>query len=322
MTTEAAPQEAGTLSETIKHVQPQMLKPHPINEKIYGQEAVDQGLKDSISEGGIIEELQVTPDHTVISGHRRRLAAIELGLETVPVRVRYDLDTDEKIVWALIEANRLQRDKTFEQKLREIMEINERLKKFRAEVANRHGVKDLSKIAEIENLDPEEINTTNPEQLQEFIRDNNNEKNKDNSSLQIALNHYGISMLHWKKARKALLAIEEFEKSGNMKAAKEIRWTLNNKGMKKFDSVVNRLRGIEVVKKFTRPSVLAKSAIDNFEKAIEHLPEDNEFIARGNIALGMMRAVRDEIVRAAVARELEPSTERIMPDDNPTDQQG
>lgn len=305
--------EVATPSEQIKWVVPQLLKPHPINEKIYGKEAVDPGLVASIKEGGIIEELQVTPEHVIISGHRRRAAAIEAGLESVPVRVRFDLDTDDKVVWALIEANRTQRDKTFEQKIREIMEVNDRLKAFRSEVANRYGVTKLDEIAEMEELDPKAVRTENAKELQTFIKENNPTGNTANESLLVALKHYGISKLHYSKARKAMIAIESFEADGKMSEAKEIRKALNTKGLKAFDKVVNRLKGTPAVKKPTKPEVLAKKAIASFEEAASHLPKDSDSDRRVQIALGIMTAVKEELQQLNTAPQ--PQTESIQDED-------
>lgn len=311
----------GTQSDQIKWVTPQLLKRHPINEKIYGIESVDKNLMESIRTGGIIEEIQVTPEYVIISGHRRTAAALELGLESVPVRLRYDLDSPEKVEWALIEANRTQRDKTLEQKIREIMTITEKVKKFRMEVNARYETKDLAEIAALDEVDAEQTNTSNATEMQEFVKENfNPEKNKKNSALLIALNHYNISELHYKKARKAMLAIDDFESEGKITEAKEIRHALNSYGFKRFDDVVNRLRGVKTVKKSERPSALAKKSIESFEQAIECLPDGNDHIARANMALGMMKSVRDEIVRLYVSKELEPETEKVKTDEDSKDE--
>lgn len=307
-------------SDQIKWVTPHSLKRHPINEKIYGVESVDPNLKESIRTGGIIEEVQVTPEYVIISGHRRTAAAIELGLESIPVRLRYDLDSPEKVEWALIEANRTQRDKTLEQKIREIMTVTEKVKRFRMEVNARYETNDLGEIAKLEAIDAEQVNTSNADEMQEFVRENfNPDKNKKNSALLIALNHYNISELHYKKARKAMLAIEEFESSGKIAEAKEIRHALNSYGFKRFDEVVNRLRGVKTVPKSERPSALAKKAIDYYERAIECLPDGNDHVARANMALGMMKSVRDEIIRLYVSKELEPVTEKVVTDEDSQD---
>jgi hypothetical protein len=315
-------QDEGSPSEYIRHMPPQLLRAHPINEKIYGSEIVDPNLLQSISEGGIIEELQITADYIVVSGHRRRACAIELGLESVPVRIRYDLDTDEKVVWALIEANRTQRDKTLEQKVREIYEINERLKKFRAEMSARHGITSLKDIAAFnERLDPGELHIENPEQLQEFVKDNYDPKtSKVDTMLSVALKHYGISDLHWKKARKAIIAIEEFEAADRMSDAKEARRALNTLGFKRFDKVIDRLRGVQKIKKFERPTVLMKRSIEAFEQSIKFFSEDSSYLARANIALGIMKTVKEELAR--MAPEIGPSTEKVKIDADHPDEQG
>lgn len=308
-------------SDKIKWVTPQSLKRHPINEKIYGVEPVDKNLMESIRTGGIIEEIQVTPEYVIISGHRRTNAAIELELESVPVRLRYDLDSPEKVEWALIEANRTQRDKTLEQKIREIMTVTEKVKRFRMEVNARYETNDLGEIAKLEEIDAEQVNTSNADEMQEFVKDNfNPEKNKKNSALLIALNHYNISELHYKKARKAMLAIEEFEKSDKIAEAKEVRHALNSYGFKRFDDVVNRLRGVKTVPKSKRPSALAKKSIEDFEQAIECLPDGNRLSVKANMALGMMKAVRDEIIRLYVSKELEPETEKVQTDEDSKDE--
>lgn len=297
----------------IKRVPPQLLHPHPINAKIYGEEVYDKALAESIAEGGIIEEIQVTPELVVVSGHRRLAAALHLGLETVPICIRYDLDSEDKIVWALIEANRTQRNKTLEQKIREIMEVNERIKSLRAEVANRYGVSSLSEIADME-VDEDAVRTPGAKEIQGYIKEHNPSGNTANKSISVVLNHYGMSELHYKKARKAMNAIDAFVKEGKINEASEVRHALNTKGMKAFDKVVDRLRGVTVKRNFKSPATLVKKAIDAFEEAIEHLPKDGEFHRRACLALGTMKGTRAELARMATNRELSPATERIQHD--------
>jgi hypothetical protein len=300
----------------IKSVPPQLLRPHPINAKIYGNEGLDKRLVESIEEGGIIEEIQVTAELQVVSGHRRLAAAIHLQLETVPICVRYDLDTEDKIVWALIEANRTQRVKSLEQKVREIMEVNERIKAFRAEVANRYGTSKLSEIAEMD-VDPQLVRTPGAKEVQEYIKEHNPKDNSANSAIAIVLNHYGMSETHYKKARKAMNAIDAFVSKGKIVEADEIRHALNTKGMKAFDKVVDRLRGVTVARNFKSPSTLVKKAVDAFTEAIEHLPKDGAFHRRACLALGTLKATRAELARMATNRELSPATERIQNDPDP-----
>ena len=59
------------------------LKPHPLNEEIYGAESVDPELVKSIKKIGLLEMLVIKQDGTVISGHRRLKAVLEVGPEYV-----------------------------------------------------------------------------------------------------------------------------------------------------------------------------------------------------------------------------------------------
>ena len=66
-----------------RRMDPMDLKPHPINEKIYGKEPVDQELVKSIKKIGLLEMLVIKEDGTVISGHRRLKAVLAAGPEYV-----------------------------------------------------------------------------------------------------------------------------------------------------------------------------------------------------------------------------------------------
>src|SRR5690606_19918583 len=97
------------------------LKPHPLNRKIYGDEAPPSDFIESVRRHGIMVPLAIKEDGTIISGHRRWQAALALKMEYVPVRVvRYADDLDERE--AIIEFNR-QREKTFSQKMAEAEEL-------------------------------------------------------------------------------------------------------------------------------------------------------------------------------------------------------
>ena len=62
---------------------PTDLKPHPLNEKIYGEEPVDPELAKSIEKIGLLEKLVIKNDGTVISGHRRLKAILKVGPEKI-----------------------------------------------------------------------------------------------------------------------------------------------------------------------------------------------------------------------------------------------
>lgn len=112
------------------------LKPHPLNRQLYGP--LDKTTKEwgelveSIRRKGVLVPLLITPDGTVVSGHRRLEASrdtLNLSRIEVPVVVvnfKSDLDVEE----ALIHANK-QREKTPEQKAREYQHLL-RIEKERA----------------------------------------------------------------------------------------------------------------------------------------------------------------------------------------------
>jgi len=70
-------------------IDPEWLKPHPAHTLFDPLlEAVHEALKEDIAAHGIHDTLLVTPDFTLITGHRRAQAALEWGLEAVPVESR------------------------------------------------------------------------------------------------------------------------------------------------------------------------------------------------------------------------------------------
>lgn len=90
-------------STMVEWVEANLLKPHPKNEAIYGEDGF-QDLVDSISELGVLQAIYARPDNVVISGHRRWRAAKEVGKQVPVIRVKYPTELDE--LQAIIEHNR------------------------------------------------------------------------------------------------------------------------------------------------------------------------------------------------------------------------
>ena len=106
------------------------IKPSPENKKLYRPVNPDDpeivALALSVKERGILEPLIVTADYWIVSGHRRHAAASVAGLDSVPCRVmdfcRED-DPDQFLV--LLREHNRQREKSFEEKLREeVVNVN------------------------------------------------------------------------------------------------------------------------------------------------------------------------------------------------------
>jgi len=109
-------------SEPVTTISPDKLRPHPRNEKVYGEdEELEDSFVQSVDQKGVLEPLVVNRNHKIISGHRRWTAARRTGTEEVPVRVvEFDDELQERE--ALIEFNR-QRDKTPGQIINEFDEM-------------------------------------------------------------------------------------------------------------------------------------------------------------------------------------------------------
>jgi len=101
----------------MRSIETNNLKPHPLNAELYQEEAVPNDFLKSVEKMGVLNPLLILEDGTILSGHRRYLAAKVLGLTRVPVRV-CSLEDPLDIAEAIIESNR-QREKTYSQMMRE-----------------------------------------------------------------------------------------------------------------------------------------------------------------------------------------------------------
>lgn len=109
------------MNNQTQYVSVDILKVHPQNTEFFddisGQDYED--FKKSIQEDGIISDIIVAPDMTIVSGHQRYKAAKELGIKMVPVQIREDLIDDDKKLKVLLAAN-FGRKKNSEAKKRKI----------------------------------------------------------------------------------------------------------------------------------------------------------------------------------------------------------
>lgn len=109
------------MSKEITNVSIDVLKVHPRNTEFFDDISGKQyeEFKNSIKEEGIISEIIVAPDMTIISGHQRYKAAKELGIKIVPIRIREDLIDENKKLKVLLAAN-FGRSKNDESKQRKV----------------------------------------------------------------------------------------------------------------------------------------------------------------------------------------------------------
>jgi hypothetical protein len=129
------------------------VEPAALNDQLY--DPVDESdpsfvaLAENIAENGILEPIVVSADGYILSGHRRHAAAVRLGLERIPVRIRHDVsyrDDPDKFLRLVASYNR-QRVKTTAEQLREEIVMSEdtsctSVRRFRREAAmiDEHGI--------------------------------------------------------------------------------------------------------------------------------------------------------------------------------------
>lgn len=95
------------MNKEITNVSIDVLKVHPRNTEFFDDisGAEYEEFKNLIKEEGIISEIIVAPDMTIISGHQRYKAAKELGIKMIPIRIREDLIDEDKKLKVLLAAN-------------------------------------------------------------------------------------------------------------------------------------------------------------------------------------------------------------------------
>ena len=98
-------------------INPKLLKPHPFNPKLYGENEDLSDLLELIPIYGINTRLIVNINGEIVSGNRRNQAALILGLPTVPISVRAFQSRAEELELLLID--NATRTKTVFQKVRE-----------------------------------------------------------------------------------------------------------------------------------------------------------------------------------------------------------
>jgi ParB-like chromosome segregation protein Spo0J len=178
------------------------LKPHPLNEKLYGKMQVSRDfeeLRDSIRENGILVPLLVTPDNTIVSGHRRWFFAKQQHIDEIPIQ-RVETKEPAEIEALIIHTNR-QRVKTTEQEAREFKHLK---RLAEAKAAKRTGGRPGKEEKPKENF---------PE-VSGQARD-------------IAAAAVGMSGRTAEKAATVVDAIDAMEAEGKAEDAEKLRATLN-----------------------------------------------------------------------------------------------
>lgn len=179
------------------------LRPHPENDKIYGDHA-DSELIESVKSKGILNPLLVTRDGTIINGHRRFEAARRVGMQSVPV-VMFQSDDTLDILEALIESNR-QRQKSNEQIAREAQALIE-IESERAR--KRQAVKSIVRDPSLEVT---------------------------GRAKEVVGEKLGVSGKHVERSVAVVRAIDDLRESGKQREAEQLRTTLNQSAKKAYET--------------------------------------------------------------------------------------
>ena len=85
----------------VVYMSPEELTPYENNAKLHPEEQVEQ-IKRSIEQFGFRDPVAVWKDNTIIEGHGRLLAAMQLGLDSIPVIRLDDLTDAQRKAYALV----------------------------------------------------------------------------------------------------------------------------------------------------------------------------------------------------------------------------
>ena len=197
----------------IVEVDTSTLNPHPRNAGIYGSENVSDLVALIKERGHIVNSLVVNQDNTIISGHRRWMAAKELGYPTVPCEViAFDSEDDE--LEALVHYN-ASREKTFEARVRESMAL-EAVYSAKAEKRKLGNLKQNN--TEMDNLTTSEESVEN-EDIKGATRD-------------VVAKKAGISSgKTYDRGRKVVEEIDRQRENGNTENVELLIYLLNNKSV-------------------------------------------------------------------------------------------
>jgi len=147
--------------QQVVMISPKELRPHPENEEYFTMNPeVYQELKADIAQRGIQQPLVVASDgRTILSGHLRHRAALELGLAEVPVIVKSDLDPDTpEAAWWMLLDNCVRRQVSPLAKARAIRKFKERHGIKQGARTDLAGTSDImSKVAEMHGISPRQV---------------------------------------------------------------------------------------------------------------------------------------------------------------------
>lgn len=235
--------------EAIPKINVKDLKPHPINNQIYGEEDIKE-LAEKIKESGWIKPLIIKPDGTVISGHRRLKACIMLGIEKVEYEVVHFNNKNEELERLLLENQ--SREKTNEQKIREGL-MWEKV------------IKEKARLRQLSTLNNQSVDKENfPYREQGQTRDRVAEKIDIGSGKT------------YDSAKKVVKEIDNLKEQGKKKDAEFVKTTLNESVNGAKNILKTDLSKIDegLKDKVINKEISAKEVIKEIKKKAETIKKD------------------------------------------------
>lgn len=253
------------------------LKPHPLNEKVYGENEDISSLVDSIRKSEIVEPFIIDENNTIISGHRRWRACQQLiseGLtqfETVQCEVRRYENEAEK-VQSLIIANHT-RTKTQWQIANEAkfrLEAEHQLADIRRRATQNNN---SAKTAEVEKLPP---------------------LSQTGKARDIVAKEMGFSGKTIEKMVNVVTKAEELEKEGRIEDVDLIKNVLNNKSADAANNLAKNIDGLsDEVKTAIQVGEITVNKAIKVSKAVQVEPPI--FADPTNIKKNIMPAVKSDV---------------------------
>lgn len=211
----------------LQHIDPRKLKEHPLSKQVFTTRPTPSFLE-SVKLNGVMEPLLVNSDLVIISGRRRKLAAIATNQKEVPIIKDTRFDDEQVGKMAILLCNRDRHELTNEERGRMAIE----LKKLYAIFAKRRQKLGTKAPLTPEYYGPELSDVSNPTVLVPgggpVPREALTPHKQRRTSIAVA-KELGLSTKATDASIKAVQAIDEAEHNGDTSKAQEIRKTLEGK---------------------------------------------------------------------------------------------
>lgn len=212
----------------LQHIDPRKLKEHPLSKQVFTTRPTPSFLE-SVKLNGVIESLIVNSDMVIISGRRRKLAAIATKQAKVPIVIDTRFDDEQVAKVAILLCNRDRHELTNEERGRMAIE----LKKLYAVFAQRRRKLGTKPPLTPEFYGPEASDLTDNSHGDDTdgglgVRGNLTPQ-KHRRATDSASDELGMSRKATEASIKAVQAIDEAEQNGDTSKAEALRDTLEGK---------------------------------------------------------------------------------------------